>query len=246
MISEMVIQDFYLFFVKVFGLMKNKTPSKAGKLPELIFLFASVLLIFLLWDTIFVFPIKLFVVFVHELSHASVAILSGGRVKEMEIGFNLGGKIVSEGGSEIAIASAGYLGSLIWGIILIIAAEKPASGRYIIFGLPIFIFLILVQSSPSSTVIILSLIVILTLIFFAFYLRYRIISLLLKVIALGSSLYVMVDIKEDLFTNNLNSDALILSQLTGINSTLIGFAWMTISIILLGLITKIFYSRKKG
>jgi len=37
------------------------------------------------WDTPFVYPIKIFVVFLHELGHALAALLTGGQVVSIQI-----------------------------------------------------------------------------------------------------------------------------------------------------------------
>ena len=43
------------------------------------------------WDTIFIYPIKLFVVALHEFSHGVAAILTGGSIVRIEIDYRIGG-----------------------------------------------------------------------------------------------------------------------------------------------------------
>jgi len=77
----------------------------------------TILIIFIasliLWDTPVIYPIKLFVVILHELSHAIMGLATGGKITAMSVGLDLSGKCQIEGGNQIAIASVGYLGSLI-------------------------------------------------------------------------------------------------------------------------------------
>src|SRR5512134_4023867 len=68
-----------------------------------------------LFDTPFVYPFRLFVVFLHEVSHGIAAFLTGGEVLSIGIGSNEGGVCVTRGGWPFAILNAGYLGSLLWG-----------------------------------------------------------------------------------------------------------------------------------
>ena len=71
--------------------------------------------VLLLWNTWIVYPLRLLVVFFHELSHGLAAIVTGGRVIEIQLDPREGGLAVTQGGSPLLIASAGYLGSLIIG-----------------------------------------------------------------------------------------------------------------------------------
>ena len=54
-------------------------------------IFAILAVVFALWATPVVLPLKLLVVFFHELSHALVAILTGGRVESFSVDFRQGG-----------------------------------------------------------------------------------------------------------------------------------------------------------
>ena len=56
--------------------MKKKT-NKINQMIELIILFSILIIRYFLWNTNFVYPIKLFVVMFHELGHTLAAILNG-------------------------------------------------------------------------------------------------------------------------------------------------------------------------
>ena len=57
--------------------------------------YIALLLIFVgigfLWNTVFVYPLKIFVVFMHEVSHGLAAIATGGRIVEIQINPQQGG-----------------------------------------------------------------------------------------------------------------------------------------------------------
>ena len=54
----------------------------------------------LLWDTPVVYPLKIFVVFMHEVSHGLAAIATGGRLIEIQVVAQQGGHAITAGGSR--------------------------------------------------------------------------------------------------------------------------------------------------
>jgi len=76
-----------------------------------------------LWDTPFVKPFRVFVVWIHEMGHASMAIATGGEVAELRVRWNESGHVISRGGIFPLISSAGYVGSAILGALLIYAGR---------------------------------------------------------------------------------------------------------------------------
>ena len=78
----------------------------------------------LFWNTWAVYPLKILVVFFHELSHGLAAWITGGSIERIELVAQQGGLCVTRGGSTFLTLSAGYLGSLFWGgLILVVAAR---------------------------------------------------------------------------------------------------------------------------
>ena len=92
--------------------------------------YIALLLIFigigLLWNTLFIYPIKIFVVFMHEVSHGLAAIATGGRIVEIQINPQQGGYAITQGGSRFWTLTAGYLGSLLWGGLILLLAARNA------------------------------------------------------------------------------------------------------------------------
>ena len=85
------------------------------QLSYLIFLLG---LIMVAWEYPILYPLKLLVVFFHESSHAIATILTGGTVKELVINQQQGGHVISQGGNRFITLSAGYIGSLLWGVVI--------------------------------------------------------------------------------------------------------------------------------
>lgn len=210
--------------------------------------FVLVLLIvafsFFLWDTFLVYPIKLFVVFLHESSHALVILLTGGTITEISLGFNLGGKITAEGGNDILIATSGYLGSLFFGLLICLVAEMQKIRRYVYFFLALLLLLILLVSTPALEFILIGLITIGLLVVFGFFVKIRLVKILVKAISLVSAIYVLIDVKEDMLSQDFSSDAQIMAGLIGIDQIIVSLSWLVISIVLIGIVMKLSFKTR--
>lgn len=103
----------------------------------------AALLIFF-WDSTLLKPFKLFVVFLHETSHALAAILTGGRLHSISIAWDESGATYTSSGQGVfvVIALAGYIGSIVWGQLMLRAS---LTGRWVrtisvLVGLTIIFF----------------------------------------------------------------------------------------------------------
>jgi|GEM_PF-605267 hypothetical protein len=81
---------------------------------------------------IFLYPFKLFVTTVHEACHALVARLTGGNVQMISIAPDESGLTLSAGGIRPLISMAGYLGTAMFGGMLIWWGKRPADARFIL------------------------------------------------------------------------------------------------------------------
>lgn len=212
---------------------------------ELIFLFLILIISFILWDTILIYPVKLFVVLLHEISHGIAAIISGGKIVEMNIDLNLGGKCITQDGNSFLIASAGYLGSFLFGLFIFYSTYKKNLSTYVIIIIAVIIFLFAVNTINNSMISFFA-ISFSVLLFIIIKFTPRLFSnYVLKSIGLISCLYVLFDIKDDILrNNNLYSDASIVAELSGIPSLVWGLIWFSISLIGIILLFKTVYKSK--
>jgi hypothetical protein len=209
----------------------------------------TILIIFIasliLWNTPVIYPIKLFVVILHELSHAIMGLVTGGKITAMSVGLDLSGKCQVEGGNQIAIASVGYLGSLLCGILIYVAPNNLNSGKWILITFALIILLFSLITTSNLTFLFLSVISSLCLLLTAFYLRINIVSILVRTIGLISCVFVLFDIKEDLFSrNDVITDVTILSSLTGIPGILISTSWIVFSFFMIAIVIRYSYKKK--
>mmetsp|Transcript_38935 Transcript_38935/g.70148 ORF Transcript_38935/g.70148 Transcript_38935/m.70148 type:complete len:277 (-) Transcript_38935:417-1247(-) len=90
---------------------------------EIIFLcllFAYLVIIYFLWNTVVMKPMKLIAVFVHEMGHATACWLTCGSVKAIEVYGNEGGVTKYVGGWRWFIIPAGYVGGSFWGAFFVV------------------------------------------------------------------------------------------------------------------------------
>src|SRR5438045_5490060 len=87
----------------------------------------SVFLWFIPFAEILTYPFRIFVTFIHEGGHAIAALLTGNSVESLSIATNASGETyTSQGGtiSQMFVASAGYLGSMTFGALLLVLIRK--------------------------------------------------------------------------------------------------------------------------
>jgi hypothetical protein len=198
------------------------------------------------YNSYFVFPIKLFVVFLHEVSHTFAAFLTGARVNYLTFSLDLSGKTIIEGGNTIAIAFSGYLGSLILGAILYLSSFNEKLKKWLLNILFFLILIITINLVKGGIQIFLGLLISIVFFILPRYLPKNISDLVLKFIGISSCLYVLVDIKEDLLTSTLReTDTQVIEYITGIPSMLIGFSWLLISLIVIFFLFKFSLKNQK-
>lgn len=188
---------------------------------------AIFLLVLVLWGTVIVTPLKILVVLLHEISHGMAAWLTGGSILRIEVNHWQGGVCVTAGGSRFIVASAGYLGSMIWGCLLLVLAARSRLDRVVTIAL-------------GAVLLLMTLLYVRNLFGFGFgcacaagllaagwKLPDRANDMILKVIGLTSCLYAILDIVDDVLRRpGIGSDADMLAGLTGIPAVIWGALWI--------------------
>ena len=80
------------------------------------------------------YPLRLFVTFIHEGSHALAALLTGGQVASIAVQPDASGVTYTLGGWPVIVVMAGYIGAATYGAAMLALARRPGSARFI-FGL---------------------------------------------------------------------------------------------------------------
>ena len=188
----------------------------------------------LAWDTQFLTPLKILVVFFHEGSHALATLLTGGSVLAMHIVANQGGEVQSVGGWPIVIISAGYLGSLLWGALILILAARSSADRWIMAMLGVAMLLLTAFYVRNLYGFVFGLLGGLSALASAKILSAWLNDLVLKLIGVVTMLYVPMDIFSDtLARSELRSDARILAEYLGGTTMFWGALWLLVCAIVI-------------
>lgn len=211
--------------------------EQAGAAPRLDWkelggLLALMLVVVVLWNTALLYPLRILVVFFHELSHGLAAVATGGSIVRMSLVMEEGGLCVTMGGSRFLITSAGYLGSLVCGGTILVLAARTKHDRHVLGslgGLMVLVALFYVRPVLSfgfGYCLVSSA----AMIAIAVYLSPAVSDYLLKVIGLTSCLYAIFDIKSDVLDRpECRSDAWHLAQYTGLPTWFWGILWIAIA-----------------
>lgn len=180
-------------------------------------------------------PLKILVVFLHELSHAMTAVFTGGDIISISVSPAEGGEAWTRGGSRFLTLSAGYLGSLLIGLALLWVALRTNLDRYVMVGLGIILLVITALYMRDLFAISFGAIGGIALLVAARFLPIDVNDLILRVIGLTSMIYVPYDIFSDTIARSaLQSDARMLAEEFGGPTIMWGGMWLIMSLVLIG------------
>ena len=211
-------------------MMKSHTKRKITFLIGFAAYFSA---IWFLWDTPAVYPLKVFVVLLHEISHAMVAVATGGTIDKIVLDPNQGGACYCPGGNAFLTLSAGYLGSLAWGGLLVSAGQmKRINSRWVTGAVGLLVIGLTIAYVRSSFGFWFGLAFGSVLVLGAVRLSVAVNQGILLTLGLTSCLYAILDIKSDVIDRpDLRSDAAMLSELTGIDTVVWGGLWIVIAVL---------------
>lgn len=189
------------------------------------------LLITLLWNTNALLPLRILTVFLHELSHALAAIVTGGEVLSLSINPNEGGLVTTRGGSPFWISSAGYLGSLLIGAALFVLALRTDWDRAILAGFGMITLAVATFYVRDFFALGFTLATGAAMLAASRYMSLEFNDMVLRVVGVSSMIYAPLDIFDDTIRRaHLRSDARILAEQVGGSTLLWGGLWLVISV----------------
>ena len=203
-------------------------------MKQLLILFSVIIAIFFLWSTPALYPLKLLIVFFHESSHALMTIATGGQVIELEIDRMQGGHVISAGGNRFITLTAGYLGSLIWGVVIYLLAVGSKYDKAIMFCLGIIIMVVTTLFVRDLFAFGFGGLTGLFMILMGVKAPMQINDIILRVIGVTSMSYVPLDVYSDtIVRTSLRSDAFMLAEEFGGTTVLWGTIWLLVSVVIL-------------
>ena len=214
--------------------MNQRSPYLRPSRISLLISLALGVLVLVFWDTRAVLPLQLFVVFAHEASHAVATWLTGGTVERIDLSIAEGGMCVSSGGSPVVILNAGYLGSLLVGVVLLLVAVKSRLDRLALAAVASGVVFLTLFYMQSAFGLVYGLSAGAVLLVVAWKLPDLVADMVLRVLGIVSCLYAVWDIASDvIFRSVRGSDASALAERTGIPALAWGALWLMISSVLL-------------
>lgn len=191
-----------------------------------------------LWETPAIYPMKIFVVMLHEISHGIAAVATGGTIEKIVLDPQQGGACHCPHGNAFITLSAGYLGSLLWGVAMLqTAGSRRIPKQPVVFLMGAAVATLSVLYVRNGFGLLFGLGFGGALMASAWLLGPKISRIVLTVLGLTSCLYAILDIKSDVLDRpHLRSDAAMLAEMTpGISTTTWGLAWIAVALVVSGM-----------
>ena len=188
--------------------------------------------LFILWESPLLVPLRVLIIFFHEIFHAAAAFVTGGGVNGIEITLYKTGLTSLYGGIPVVVFSAGYVGTALLGSMLIISTHRHPFKRplYFVLGTILLLATILFARNPFGlaygwTAGLFFLMIVFT--------DLRFSDIVTELVGITC----VVDGFRDLISfywRRSGNDAAFLQQLTGVPYDFIVTTWILVSIILVG------------
>lgn len=222
----------------------------------------ALVVVITLWWTPLLFPFRILTTTIHESSHALAAVATGGQVSCFEVETNGAGLTCTRGGFGLLISSAGYLGSTIFGGLMLIWAKNERGRRRLLYALTAGLVVILlafglnvlnlfsagIQRDPLTLLLIGFVAAIYWLV--AYKGPDLLVSFFVYVTALLSTLYAVFDLVTLVMINSNpyggHNDAKNLQNFTGIPAIVWAVLWSALAAFILWQTFKIIIRRGSG
>jgi len=227
--------------------------------PQVRTLLIATALTLALWFLPFVgvltYPFRLFVTFIHEGGHALAAVLTGNSVRSLSVSFDTSGlteTLVAPGGtfSQLFISSAGYLGAIGFGALLLWAIRHRVKARALLAGSAlvvaaltvVFGFIVpLTNFSLQPFTVLAGVGISVGLLAGARYLGPRAANFLAGFLAVQCVLNAVFDLKGLVYmsvASNAQTDAMNMSAATGIPAVVWAVMWAVIGFVIVSLVLR--------
>jgi hypothetical protein len=183
-----------------------------------------------------VYPLRLFVTFIHEGGHALAALLTLGSVGGLEIYANASGATYTYGGLSLLISSAGYLASTAYGAGLLTLLHDGGRAKAVLTVTAAIILTLTGFFAANSFTLFIGIALTCLLIWVAIGWSPRWAHFFLSFLAVQCCLNALYDLKTLYLisaTTNLHSDAVNMQEATAVPALIWALFWTILSIIAL-------------
>jgi hypothetical protein len=227
----------------------------------------SIVLSFIPFAEFLTYPFRIFVTFVHEGGHALAALLTGNSVARLSVATDASGETYTTYGglfSQVFISSAGYLGSMAFGALLLILIRKAVAARLVLLGSGLYVFgltmiyglikplFLLTGLSGIPFTLLAGIILSVGLVLIARFASAKVATFFVSFLAVQCVLNALIDLKilfslSSPFTGmTVHTDALNMARATGIPAIFWTFAWIAFALGILWFAMRLYVSRRES
>lgn len=225
----------------------------------------SIVLWFIPYAAFLTYPFRIFVTFIHEGGHALAALLTGNSVSSLSVAVNASGETYTNSGgliSQVFISSAGYLGAMAFGALLLILIRKTVAARIVLLGSGLYVFaltmifglikpmFLLTGLSGIPFTLLAGIIISVGLVLIARFASAKVATFFVSFLAVQCVLNALFDLKElFLFSSSgptVHTDALNMAQATGIPAIFWTVAWIAFALGILWFAMRFYVARRES
>lgn len=202
----------------------------------------SVLLWFIPFADVLTYPFRLFVTFMHEGGHALATVLTGNTVLNLTVrpdGSGVVNSLLSDSlFTNLIVSSAGYLGAMLYGALLLVLIRRSTAARYVLTGSAAFILVMTLGYGWNPFTLASGITLAALLLLTAKFASRRVASFLVSFLAVQCVLNAIFDLKtvffmSSPFSSGTHSDAVNMANATGIPAIFWTLVWIIAAFLIL-------------
>jgi hypothetical protein len=196
----------------------------------------TLLLYFIPFAWIVVYPFRLFVTFIHEGGHALGALLTFGAVEQINLHLDASGETYTRGGMPLVVSSAGYLSSTVYGAGLLMLGQQGGRAKAVLAATALAVAGLTVLYVQGIFGWLVGLGLTVGLILTAVAATVRVAHFLLSFLAVQCCLNALYDLRTLFFISafsNAHSDARNMQSFTGVPAIFWALVWLVVSLAVL-------------
>ena len=228
----------------------------------------SIALWFIPFAEILAYPFRIFVTFIHEGGHALAALATGNSVQSLSVAMNGSGETyTTQGGviSQMIVSSAGYLGAMTYGALLLLLIRRSVAARLVLVGSAAVVFALttifgVIKPILSGTwgtlsglpfTLLAGIVISAGLFAVARFASARVATFLVSFLAVQCVLNALLDLKTVFFLSSpfvtaVPTDALNMANATGIPALFWSVLWIATSVLILGLAVRQYVGSRRS
>jgi hypothetical protein len=226
----------------------------------------SIALWFVPFAEILSYPFRIFVTFIHEGGHAFAALLTGNSVQGLSVSMNASGETyTTQGGmfSQMLVASAGYLGAMTYGAVLLVLIRRTVAARVVLVGSALLILVLTIVFGLFEPMVAGSwgsltgipftffsgIALAISLVAVARFARPRVAMFIVSMLAVQCVLNALLDLKTVFFLSSpfapaVPSDAVNMAKATGIPAIVWAVVWIVVAFGILSIALRLYVAAR--